>query len=366
MKNKVTSLYVHIPFCEHICPYCDFTKVIYNKNWAKKYIDALFIDLNQYDYDKFKTIYIGGGTPTSLSNDLFEILLSKLSTLLDTNYEFSVETNIDTINIEKLELMKKYGVNRLSIGVQSTLDKNLKLMERKYDFNFIKKQLNIVKQYFDNINLDFIYALPNQNLNDLEIDLDNILSLDVDHLSFYSLTISKSTKFYLKGYKEASDEIQREFYDQILYRLRNAGYKRYEVSNFAKNNKECLHNKVYWRNKHYLAIGVGASGYIDNIRYKNIPNITKYLKNNFEKEIEKLSPQDEKDYYFITNLRLEDGFSIKEFNELYHEDILKNYKPQLDYLINNNLIILNKDNIRASDEGIMLLDKILLKLIGIE
>lgn len=363
IKNNAISLYVHIPFCEHICPYCDFTKVIYNEKWGKDYLSSLFLDLSFYEKKKYKTIYIGGGTPTALSNSLLEELLSALKEYLDSDYEWTIETNIDSINKEKLEILKKYGVNRLSVGVQSTLDKNLSLMERKYNFNYIKEKLNIVKQYFDNINLDFIYALPNQNKDDLKKDLANILSLDVPHLSFYSLTISKGTKFYLKGYKEQGDDIQREFYDLILSSLREKGYKRYEVSNFAKPGHECLHNKQYWRNKEYVAVGVGASGYVDNIRYKVTSSLTKYLNHDFEKEEEILTKNDEKEYYFITNLRLEDGFSIKEFNALYNEDFLTNCKDKIDYLINNNLIILNKDNIRASDEGIMLLDLLTLKLI---
>ena len=362
---SIDSLYVHIPFCHSICPYCDFTKVIFNEKWAKQYVLALLFQLEKYKDNKFKTIYIGGGTPTSLEYDDFKLLLCNLKEYLDlsSEYEWTIETNIDSISEEYLSLMKEIGVNRISVGVESTLNKNLKLMERNYDLEFVKNKLDIIKKYFKNINLDFIYALPNETREDVKEEVNNVLSLDVPHLSFYSLTINKGTKYFNLGYKEASDDIQREQYDIILKALRDNGYKRYEVSNFAKQGYESKHNKTYWRNKWYAAIGIGASGYEGNIRYKYKSNLLKFINKEFEKEEEILTEKDKKEYYFITNLRLEDGFSVPEFNNLYNEDLLKNYKVQIEELINKHLIILNNDNIRASDEGVMLLDQILVKLI---
>jgi oxygen-independent coproporphyrinogen-3 oxidase len=362
-KSKANSLYVHIPFCRDICSYCDFSKLIYLDKWIKPYLCSLFNELDSYHIDKVKTIYIGGGTPTSLNDDDFSLLLSKLSPLLSDHYEFDVEANIDSLSLNKLIIMARYGVNRLSIGVQSSNDEVLKKMCRHYNFEDVKKTIKLAKQYIPHINVDLIYAYPNENKDMLLHDIDSFVSLDVEHISTYSLTIDKSTKYYLQGYRELSQDIQREFYDIILSKLRKCGYERYEVSNFARNKKYSKHNLCYWRNHHYYAIGLGASGYLGHIRYTNTKNIDKYIHKEYIDLQENISSNNLKEYYLITNLRLAKGFSIKEYQRKFNSNPLMEYSDKLEKLKKERLIDIVNGRIKPTDNGMMLLDRILLELI---
>ena len=237
MMSDLKSLYIHIPFCAHICKYCDFTKLFYNETFAKKYVKALLSEIDSYNINKVKTIYIGGGTPTSLSDEDFEMLLKHVSPLLIEGGEFDVEANVENLSKEKLALMAKYGVTRLSIGVQSTQNKRLKEIGRSHTYEDAVRVVNDAKKYgFKSINVDLIYGFEGETEQDLLNDLHNILALDIDHISIYSLIVSKGTVFYNQHYKEQSQEDSRRFYDVILSTLRKANYERYEISNFARNN----------------------------------------------------------------------------------------------------------------------------------
>jgi oxygen-independent coproporphyrinogen-3 oxidase len=182
-KSNIKSAYIHIPFCKKICSYCDFCKFVYNEEWVDKYLDSLENEIRtDYKNEKMNTIYIGGGTPSSLSLDKFEKMLEIVSILdKNENYEYTIEFNIEDINEEKLELCKKYGVNRISIGVESFNIKNLEFLGRRTDIN-IKKKISLVKKYFNNINIDLIYALPDQSIKDLEEDIDKFIELDIPHI----------------------------------------------------------------------------------------------------------------------------------------------------------------------------------------
>lgn len=360
--NKANSLYVHIPFCADICSYCDFSKLIYLEKWVKQYIPALIFELNEYNISKVKTIYVGGGTPTCLNDKDFDYILGILVTHLKDKYEFTIEANIESLTENKLKIMKKYGVNRLSIGVQSSNDEILMKMSRHYTFEQAKKVIKLARQYINNINVDLIYAYPTQTKAMLMKDLKSFVSLKADHISTYSLTIDCSTKYYLEGYREANQDIQREFYDCILKYLRLHGYQRYEVSNFAKKNKYSRHNLTYWKNRHYYAIGLGASGYLGNIRYQNTKNINDYIMKKYISDEEKINKSDFKEYYLITNLRLSEGFSIKDYIRRFNVNPLIEYKDELKKLKKEDLIFYNNDRIKATDNGIMLLDYILIKL----
>ena len=217
MMKKINSLYIHIPFCESICDYCDFTKLQYFHNFAINYIKVLKQEIASKNINyKLKTIFIGGGTPTSLEDDLFEDLLSYLSTFVDNQTEFSIEANPESLTISKLKLMKKYGVNRISIGVESTDDKILKSINRKHSFSDVKSAIKNARELgFDNINLDLILGLPNVTFNLLNKDIENILSLNPDHISCYGLTVHEHTVFYLNGIKPPKDDTLRKMYDLV-------------------------------------------------------------------------------------------------------------------------------------------------------
>ncbi len=361
--KKINSLYIHIPFCKQICAYCDFTKLIYSENFSRLYLNELIKDLNKTRkiFFKFKTIYIGGGSPSSLSEEELEILLKNVSKLKRFNSEFTIEFNPEDITINKLKLLKKYKINRISIGIQSFNKTILKEINRDYNINYFDL-INSVKKYIKNINVDLIYGFKNQTLDDLEYDLNNFIKLNVDHISIYSLTVNKNTIFYNKNYPEQDNDESRIFYDYIVNYLKKYNYLRYEISNFARNKKFSKHNLNYWSNKEYIGIGIGAHGYYKNIRYSNNNSFKKYI--NGEREIDKelIDINLLKEYFLLTNLRKYNGFSLKEYKKIFKSDFLTEFNDVIKELTKDNLIVVNK-RIYCTDLGFPILDFILLKFI---
>lgn len=358
----VKSAYIHIPFCNNICSYCDFCKLLYNKNFVKKYLDALEKEItNNYKNEILDTIYVGGGTPSSLSvselNKLFSIIkIFKLS----KEYEFTFEVNIEDITEEKLEILKENKVNRLSIGIESFNNKYLKYLGRNYTSDIINEKVELAKKYFDNINVDLMYALKNESLNDLEEDIDKILKLDIKHISCYSLIIEKNTKLYIDNTKYISDDLDSDMYDLIDKKLENK-YHRYEVSNYSITSYESRHNLTYWKNNEYYGFGLGAAGYIDNIRYTNTRNLSKYISGNYEKQEEVLTKEDKIKYEFILGLRLTSGINKDNFNKKYGINI--NEIEVIKKLINKGLLIDDKINIYVPKKYFYVLNDILVNFV---
>ncbi len=364
MRRKTNALYVHVPFCEHICAYCDFTKLFYNQKFIEPYLEALFKEIDSFNIDKVDTIYIGGGTPSALNDSELEAILKKVSPFLRENGEFSVEGNVENLTLSKLKLLKKYGVNRLSIGVEATTNDALELLNRHHTFLETKKVISMAREVgFNNINVDLIYGYPNETIDVLNIDLENILSLNTEHISIYSLTVNPGTLFKNRGIKEQNEDDSRLFYEVILKKLRENGYIRYEVSNFAKPNYYSRHNLVYWKDEEYFGVGLGASGYLNGVRYTNTKNLEKYIKGQYIDVQEKLTKDEEIADFLLTNLRLEQGFKKLTFKNRFGFDFLDKYQNKAMKLIDAKLLIANDDTIRASDEGILLLDRILLELL---
>ena len=364
IKRKINSLYIHIPFCNKICSYCSFSKMLYFPKIARKYICNLIVDLKKVkqNFNKFKTIYIGGGTPSSLSISLLENLLKYTSILLLKNGEFTFEANLDSLTEEKLKILKKYGVNRLSIGIETSSNKYLSLMNREYDFD-INKKMELVKKYFTNFNLDLIYGLPNETLLEVKKDLEFILNFKPKHISIYALEVNPNSKFYIDGIKEEKDEILRKQYDFVVNFLKKNGYNRYEVSNFALKGYKSKHNINYWKDNEYVAIGTSSSGFIDNIRYVNSSSISDYIKGKRNKETEIITKTSDKTYYILTNLRLEEGFKLSDYKRKFNEDFYLKKKEVIDDFIKHNVLIMDKDRIRVATDYIYVLDSIVVKLI---
>ena len=298
----VKSVYIHIPFCDSICSYCDFCKFIKNDIWIEDYLNTLEKETNnKYKGEVIETLYIGGGTPSCLNikqlNKLFEIIkvLKKSDKL-----EFTFECNIENITKEKLELLYKNGVNRISIGIQTFNNKYLKFLNRNHNEDMIKEKINIAKKIgFNNINIDLIYALKEETVEDLKIDLEKFLELDITHISTYSLIIEPHTKLFIDNEENIDDELDYEMYSTIKKVLESNGYKHYEVSNFAKEGYESKHNLTYWNNNEYYGFGMGASGYIDGIRYDNTRSINKYLNGEYILEEHKLDSREVIENEFI-------------------------------------------------------------------
>lgn len=364
LKNKVKSCYIHIPFCNTICSYCDFCKVYYSTNLVSSYLDALDKEIDKYyKGDILDTIYIGGGTPSSLSiyelNKLFSII-NKLNR--SKNIEFTFECNIEDISIELLELLKSNKVNRISIGIESFNKDILKILNRKYDLDVFSR-INLCKKYFDNINIDLMYAVPTENMDVLNNDIDNILKLDISHISTYSLIINKNTVMYNKGFSNIDEDIDYKMYNIIINKLKDK-YNHYEISNFAKKGYESRHNLTYWNNEYYYGFGVGASGYIDNTRYDNTKSIINYIKGNYNRIINKLSYNEMVENAFILGFRKIDGISIKEFICKYNFDLRK--LDIVKNLVKENKLIIDEYNIKINDKYIYISNDILINFLNID
>ncbi len=362
MKKTNNSLYVHIPFCNHICSYCDFPKVEYNSKFIKPYLTQLKKELDSYKEQSFKTIYVGGGTPTSLTMpELVELLemLKPFSTLVE---EYTFEANPESLNMEKCMLLNHYGVNRISLGIQTTNDKILKSINRKHTYiNEVAAIIDAQDAGIKNINVDLILGLPGANKYTLRSDLNRILSWNITHISTYSLTVNPHTEMYIKGVKQPSDDSLREYYDIVHKRLLKNGFIHYEVSNFALPGYESKHNMTYWKDEEYIGVGLGAASYFNGKRYKNTCSITEYNKGNYNREIEEVSKQDDKTYYVMLNLRTNKGIDVKEYNARFNEDLLSN--EEVNKLIKDNFLSLDNNRIIATYEGMMILDQIILKII---
>ena len=274
-----SSVYIHIPFCNSICSYCDFCKLLYNENIVDKYLDSLEKEIkDNYKNEIINTLYIGGGTPSSLNikelNKLFDIIkIFKIN----KKYEFTIEMNLSDINEEKLKLFKENGVNRISIGVESVNPKYFEFLNRKSNKNEVISKIELVKKYFNNFNIDLMYAFPNEEIKEVIDDLSFIISMNPTHISIYSLIIEEHTKIFIDKITPIDEELESKMYYNIIKELKKNGYNHYEISNFAKEGFESVHNQVYWNNEHYYGFGLGASGYISNIRYTNTRSINKYL-----------------------------------------------------------------------------------------
>ena len=355
-----TSVYIHIPFCEHICSYCDFCKMYYNPKIVDNYLDKLLEEIKEkYQGEKLKTIYIGGGTPSCLSLSYLKKLMDIIKIFhFEKEYEFTFEVNPENITLEKLILLKENGVNRISMGVESTNLKFLKYLNRYHDFKIVKEKINLMKQIgFSNINVDLIYALPNETINDLKADLENIISLDINHISTYSLEIHDNTILGIKKEQNILEDLDSDMYNYLCKYLKEKGFNHYEISNFEKNNHYSRHNMVYWKNENYYGFGLGASGYVDNIRYDNTRSISKYLNGNYILNSEKLSIKDQISYELILGFRLIKGINKKEFMAKYHEELVNQYN--IKDLIKKGLLIDDGEFIKVSYDKIYVENSIL-------
>ena len=364
-KNKVNSLYIHIPFCESICDYCDFVKLQYFHFLADKYLVALEKELHErVDNRELKTIYIGGGTPTSLDDDQFEALLKMVEPYSKYVKEYTVEANPESLTLSKIKLLRKYGVNRLSIGVESTDNKILKSINRKHTFEDVKKAVELARENgIDNINLDLIIGLPNVSGKMLDKDIKNILSLNPNHVSCYSLTVHEHTVFHINGIEEPVEEFAYDAYRHIDKVLTGNGFIHYEVSNWSKPGKESIHNLTYWNNERYYGIGLAASGYINNIRYKNTTNFNKYISFVNEIEEEAVAKQDEIEYEIMLKLRTRFGLDLSEFKNKFGVDLLTSKGNVINKYVEDGYLVLNENRLFPTFDGMMILDKIVLDLL---
>lgn len=321
------GLYIHIPFCVQKCKYCDFASYVGKEGDIPMYLKAAEREMQKYKGYKIDTIFIGGGTPSVLS----EHNIYELSESINKNFsvsedaEFTAEVNPDTVTDKKIKAFKSIGVNRISMGVQSFSDTELRLLGRVHDSRRAASAAEIISRYIDNYSFDIMTGIPNQTMESLKHTLDTAFSLNPSHLSCYSLIIEEGTEFY-RLYEEnklnqPDEDTDREMYHFLCAYLEENGYNRYEISNFAKNNRQCRHNLKYWSCDEYIGIGAAAHSYLNSERFFNTKSINEYISGNMQAGSEHISENDKISEFIIMGLRKTEGISTELFKSRFGKDI---------------------------------------------
>ncbi len=369
---KELAIYVHIPFCVQKCRYCDFLSGPRHLNKIDEYLDMLLIEISQYkdlikEY-QVRSIFIGGGTPSILNANQISRVMSALWDVIGDrvmeNIEVTIESNPGTLTKEKLKAYQELGINRISMGLQSTFNDELKNLGRIHTYEeFLEGYRLARKAGFQNINIDLMSGLPTQSLEKWETTLSRIIELNPEHISAYSLIIEEGTNFYEQyGTEEGEKELPSEELDRLMYQktkelLLEAGYKKYEISNYAKPGYESRHNCSYWTGIDYVGIGLGASSLIQKNRYRNEENMECYLKmlvqNKSVRQLEEtLDRQSEIEEYMILGLRMMKGVSKTEFFNRFGETMDKKYGEILSRLKELQLIVEKEDFVSLTEKGI--------------
>ena len=371
---KRLGIYVHIPFCAKKCNYCDFYSLASSEDEKIAYIEALKSEIREAskkvsDEYRVYTIYFGGGTPSIIKayyiKEILEEIRLGFRLYKDDFYpEITIECNPKTVDMEKLLMYKEAGINRISLGLQSANNDELKLLGRIHTFeDFLDSYDMVRKSGFTNVNIDLMSAIPNQKISIYERSLDELIKLNPEHISSYSLIIEEGTPFYKKYAEKApfvkdlpSEDEDRAMYELTLTRLAKAGYKRYEISNYAKDGYYSRHNTSYWERVPYLGFGVGASSLFEGERYDNVANLKEYIKNagisDVRQNITKLSLKDEMSEFMFLGLRLIDGISKQVFTKKFTFTVEEIFGDVVKKHINNELLIDYGDFLKLSDRGL--------------
>jgi len=365
------GLYLHLPFCISKCPYCDFNSYqLKEDNQISFYISALYQEIKAYSQklnkSNIKTIYLGGGTPTILSGvQIYNILeFCKDKFIIDKNAEITIEANPGTLDGEKIRLLIESGINRLSLGAQSFDDLFLKKLGRIHNTQDIIDSYYLAREKgFNNINIDIMFALPDQTIKDLQITLKKAVSLKPDHLSLYNLTIKAGTEYYRK-YKRGKLKLPTEDEDYDMYNwainfLEKNGFEHYEIANFARPYKRSMHNLIYWQNKPYLGIGAGAYSFIKGYRYMNYENPARYIKEIMSGKLpvdngEKLSLRKRMIETIILGLRTKDGVGFRKYKTRFGVNLNDIFSKQVNKLVNLGLLQKDDFKIKLTKRGIFL------------
>ncbi len=365
------GIYIHIPFCKSKCYYCDFISYSNKESEMPLYFSMLLKEINIKSKkikkeDVVTTIYIGGGTPSFVSEKYIRNILNEIKKdyNVDENAEVTIEINPGAANREKLQSYKNAGINRISIGLQTTENKILKQISRIHTYEeFLECYNNARKVEFKNINVDLMLALPNQTLENLQQSLRKVIELNPEHISLYSLILEENTRLEKmvenKEIKLPSEDIERQMYWKTKEILEQNGYKHYEISNFAKKGYESKHNTNCWKQKEYLGFGVAAHSYYNNQRYCNTNNIEQYCKNIEQNKLnanvticEIQAEEEKKKEYMILGLRMIDGINIKEFKNKFVDNPVYIFRNELQKLSKDGLIEIDLNQIKLTNKGL--------------
>lgn len=331
----MSHIYVHVPFCDSICSYCDFFRVPTNHDLVSKYLTALEKEVNSYSIGDIKTIYFGGGTPSSLKADDLDKLLSIFDPFTKEIDEYSFEANPENIDREKLMILKRHGVNRISLGVQTLDDNLLKLLNRKHESKDVLKVIEMIHECgIHNISIDMMYALPFQSVEMFKAHLKEVCSWPITHISIYSLTIEEHSEFARKHIEALDNDDEGQMYEVGCAILEENGFEHYEVANFARDKAYSAHNLGYWDYDSYYGFGPGAVGFINDIRYENTHNLIDYFEGKYRENEEKADLENQMFEYIMVGLRKTKGININSFedkfkvkmNDVYSDATTKNMK----------------------------------------
>lgn len=382
---KTVGIYVHVPFCKQKCKYCDFISFQNCENYFDDYFECLKKEItekaNEINSENKKilidTIYFGGGTPSIVCEKYIEEVLNKIYEYYNVseNAEITVEVNPGTVDKLKLERYFEIGINRLSIGLQSTDDKLLKMLGRIHTYKEFENTYDLARKIgFKNINVDLMIGLPNQSLENVHDSLEKIVQKNPEHISVYSLIIEENTKMFdliEKGELELPDEdVERKMYWSVKKFLEENGYIHYEISNFSKSGFESKHNANCWNQHEYLGFGIAAHSYFNNIRYSNIDNLRQYIENwKNEQSVynivfhEHQNKDDMMKEFMMLGLRKIDGVKISEFKEKFVDNPIFVFRNQLNKLVEEGLIEVLENNIRLSDKGLDLANEVWMEFV---
>lgn len=376
------GLYIHIPFCVKKCKYCDFNSYKMDLDSKKRYIEDLKIEMELYSNklnidNKYKnkedfnidknniitSIFIGGGTPSILTSeeirDIFVNIKEKFN--IDKNAEITIECNPGTLTLEKLETMKEVGINRLSIGLQAVQEKHLNFIGRIHSYKeFEKNYMDALHVGFKNINIDLMYSLPNQKMCDWKETLEKVTDLNPTHISAYSLILEEGTELYNmyenNQFDLIDENIDIEMYEYTINYLKSKGYNQYEISNYSQEGYDCKHNILYWECEHYIGLGAGASGYINNNRYNNLDSLEDYHLSLAKRkkpiqDSENLSIKDMIEEKIFMGLRMNKGIKFKDFEKKFEIDFREKYNKQIEVLLSRKLINQSFEGIQLTQKG---------------
>ena len=365
------AVYIHIPFCIQKCYYCDFNSYALKGQPVQDYLQALSVEMSlitaKNPPEKIKSIFIGGGTPTVLTAEQLEMLFIALLQYFpnwEADIEFTVEANPGTLSEEKLKVMRQYGVNRLSIGVQSFQNELLKFIGRIHSVEDVYHSIAAArKSGFNNISIDLMFGLPKQTIAMFQDSLKKALELDLPHISVYSLKVEEDTPFYLSYEKNAlplpDEDEELKMYLQAISELSNNNLKQYEISNFAKDGYLSRHNINYWENKEYYGLGAGAHGYLANGRIENIKDVKQYTDSLLQKQLLPLVAEyqvplmEKMENTMMLGLRMNKGVSLENFFAEYKIDLREKYRRQIERLSGTGLIVLDDQGLRLTSKGVI-------------
>ena len=374
--NSMKGLYIHIPFCKNICSYCDFYKMVAKDNLINKYVDYLIkeIELRQTDLKKVETIYLGGGTPSSLAVNLLEKLFIEIGKYLDLKKikEFSVEANPNDITTELLMLLKKYHVNRISLGVQSFNERRLIFLNRIHRHEDVKRAMTLLKENgFHNINIDLIYGLPYDSFAVIENDLQLAKYLGATHISAYSLILEEKTilmkRYQANQFTLLPEDEEAAIYQQICAYLKQNDFIHYEISNFALKNFQSKHNLLYWDNMNYIGVGANASSYLGATRFTNIKNLNSYFEGIDQNRLRyveyiTLTLLEQMKEHLMLGLRKIEGVNISLFKVRFQADIMDVF-PIIHDLIQTDLLAIKDDYLFIPQNKLYISNEVLVNFI---